>query len=254
MCFFVAAVSNAGVIVIEGNYQNKNIFIQNAFANSGVGFCTYEVSINGQVSTDEINSSAFEVDLSQYELEYGESVTVVIKHKNDDCFPKVINPEVLKPVPTFETTTIDISNTGMLQWTAVNEVSKLPYEIEQFKWNKWIKVGEVEGRGVPSTNEYYFQTTPVSGLNKFRVKQKGYIDKTRYTSSVSYTSLQPDITYVYVKKNQRIDFSEKTAYEIFDRYGNLLKTGFGKQIPLKNLSKDTYYMNYGNSTTSFKRR
>ena len=56
--------ASAGVIVLEGNYQGKNIYVQNPFASSGVGFCVYEVTINDQTTTDEINSSAFEIDFS----------------------------------------------------------------------------------------------------------------------------------------------------------------------------------------------
>ena len=49
----------AGTIVLEGHYQGKNLFIQNPFSEAGVGFCVYEVTVNDQIATDEINSSAF---------------------------------------------------------------------------------------------------------------------------------------------------------------------------------------------------
>ena len=91
----------AGVIVLEGHYQGKNLYVQNPFAGSGVGFCTYEVTVNGEVTTDEWNSSAFEIDLAARGLKVGEPVVIKIKHK-DDCKPKVLNPEVLKPKSTFE--------------------------------------------------------------------------------------------------------------------------------------------------------
>ena len=59
--FLAAALSmpaTAGVIVLEGNYQGKNLFIQNPFSEAGVGFCIFEVTVNDQIATDEINSSA----------------------------------------------------------------------------------------------------------------------------------------------------------------------------------------------------
>ena len=43
--FLAAALSipaTAGEIVIEGNYQGKNIFIQNPLSQAGVGNCIYE--------------------------------------------------------------------------------------------------------------------------------------------------------------------------------------------------------------------
>ena len=38
------AYTQAGVIVIEGNYQGKNLYIQNPYAGSNVGFCTFWLS------------------------------------------------------------------------------------------------------------------------------------------------------------------------------------------------------------------
>ena len=86
-------------MVLEGTYQGENLYVQNPFASSGVGFCVTNVLINGQQSIDEINSSAFEIDFSSYQLSKGASVKVKIEYK-DDCTPRVLNPEVLKPSST----------------------------------------------------------------------------------------------------------------------------------------------------------
>ncbi|MBK7819168.1 MAG: hypothetical protein IPJ60_17755 [Sphingobacteriaceae bacterium] len=138
--------TNAGVIIIEGKYQNKNLFVQNYFGNSGVGFCAQEIKVNGKITTDETNSSAFEIDLSALQLKFGEQVTVEISHK-EGCLPKVLNADDLLPKPTFDVLVMNISETGLLKWTTKNESGALPYIIETFKWNKWIPVGEVGGAG-----------------------------------------------------------------------------------------------------------
>jgi hypothetical protein len=36
--FLIAVRTLAGTIVLEGNYQGKNLFIQNPFSDAGVGF------------------------------------------------------------------------------------------------------------------------------------------------------------------------------------------------------------------------
>jgi len=167
----------ASEIIIDGIFQGKNIYVMNPFASSGVGFCVYEVTVNGKVSTDEINSSAFEIDLSVYQFNIGDKVTIVIKHK-DNCVPKVLNPEVLKPKSTFNTTSIEVTRDGTLKWTTTGESGKLPFIVEQYRWNKWIKVDEVEGKGTSGTNTYSVKVSPHSGNNKFRVKQIDYTKKT----------------------------------------------------------------------------
>lgn len=244
----------AGVIVLEGFYQNRNVYVQNSIGGYGVGFCVYEVSVNGEVSTDETNSSAFEIDLRQHRLEIGAPVVIMIKHKDDGCLPKVINPDALKPNPTFETIYLNVEENGLLQWTTVNETAKLPFVIEQFKWNKWVQIGEVEGKGIPTANYYTYKTTAIAGLNKFRIKQKGYIDKTKHSPSVAYSALKPEITFVYNKDIQKIQFSENSFYEVYDKYGNLVKKGYGEKIDVANLVKDTYYMNFGNTLGEFKKK
>src|SRR3954463_12316215 len=86
---------NSATLVVEGKYQNKNLYVQNFFGGSGVGFCAFEVKVNGNITTDEVNSSAFEIDLASLKLKYGDKVTVEILHK-DGCMPKVLNVEDLK--------------------------------------------------------------------------------------------------------------------------------------------------------------
>ena len=82
-------------IVVKGTYQGENIYVRNPFAPSGVGFCAYEVTVNGMITTDEINSSAFEIDLTSYGFTIGDEVVVAIKYK-DDCMPMVLNANALK--------------------------------------------------------------------------------------------------------------------------------------------------------------
>lgn len=78
-------------MVVHAIYKNKNMYIENFSRVSGQLFCAYEVLVNGSITTDEVNSSAFEMDLSEYKLKLGEKFKVVIKHR-EGCRPRVINP------------------------------------------------------------------------------------------------------------------------------------------------------------------
>ena len=241
----------ASTVILEGNYQGKNLFVQNPFAGSGVGFCTFEVTINDDVTTDEINSSAFEIDFSAFQLEVGAKVVVKIKH-GDDCKPKVLNPEVLKPKSTFDVVSMKIDDQGVLGWNTNNETGRLAYTIEQFRWNKWVKVGEEEGKGQKASNSYTFKITPHSGENKFRVKQVDYSRRPRYSSSVKYrdATIAP-VTFAPQKVKDFINFSAETMYEIYDAYGNIVKKGFGDKLDATNLKRGTYYINYDKEMGKF---
>lgn len=247
-CLLCANFSVAGEIVLEGNYQGKNLYVQNPFAGSGVGFCTYEVTVNGQVSTDELSSSAFEIDFTSFQLTVGEKVTVKIKHK-DDCKPKVLNPEVLKPQSTFEIVagSMKIDKDGMMSWQTKNESGKLTFIVEQFRWNKWVKVGEVEGKGKPEVTSYSIKIQPHSGENKFRVKQVDFKGP-NYSEAIKYRAVLPEVTFAPLKVDKEIQFSDNTMYEIFDLYGNIVKKGSGTKVDLGSLKKGAYYINYDNKT------
>jgi hypothetical protein len=248
----LGVISNgiSGIIVVEGKYQNKNLFIQNGYAGNGVGFCTYEVTINGKVSTDEVNSSAFEIDFSALQIKPGTPVVVEIKHK-DDCSPKVLNPEALKARATFEVININVNKNGLINWSTKNEMGSLPFVVEQFRWNKWIPVGEVKGIGTSDKNNYSFQTTAHSGENKFRVKQVGYGDVVKVSSNVSFISSVALPNYTINKNETKIEFSSETMYEVFDIYGNVIKRGFNKNIDISNLEKGSYYLCYDNIMSDF---
>jgi len=252
---FPAFATSAGVIVLEGNYYGKNLYVQNPFASEGVGFCTFEVLVNGQTTTDEVNSSAFEVDLSFFQLELGSSVEVKIKHK-DDCKPRVVNPEVLKPISTFDVGSIGITREGLLKLSTKNETGALPFVVEQFRWNKWVEVGEFEGKGSPQPNDYEFQLATIhKGPNRFRVKQVDQRGKPRYSFETKTNSTVAEITFQPgdgKKAADAINFSESTFYEIYNAYGNIVSSGIAKRVDVSGFEKGTYYLNYGTTTAKFK--
>jgi hypothetical protein len=249
-----AKVTGQSMILLEGTYQGKNIYVQNPFASSGVGFCVYEVRVNDRLSTDEIGSSAFEIDLRVYDLKVGDAVTVKIFHK-DDCKPKVLNPEVLKPKSTFVVAPGGITiNCGdeMLKWTTTGEQGKLTFVIEQYRWNKWVKVGEVDGIGTPATNNYSFKVVTHSGENQFRVKQVDYSGQARTSPIAKCTSSKAAMKFYPVKAKTEITFEGgETLWEIYDQYGTIVKKGFGSKIDVSGLAKGAYFLNYDNQTGEF---
>lgn len=252
LIFFIS-FSYAGVIIVEGKYQNKNIYIQNAYSQSGVGYCAFAVYVNGKLTNDEVNSTAFEIDLAQLQLKYGQDVTIKIHHRDGCTPPRVLNPDALKPIPTFEVTEMKMTNNGLLTWKAKNEGGSLPYIIEQFRWNKWVYVGEVQGEGTPGEHSYKFQVNTLhSGENKFRLKQMGYQPK--YSAEIKIVSSTPRCIFSVSKGAKQIDFTCGTLYEVYDYYGSVVKKGYGTRVDIANLQKGGYYICYDNSIGELKKK
>ncbi len=242
----------AGEMVLRGTFQGENLYVKNPFAASGVGFCVYEVTVNGQTTTDEINSSAFEVDLSVYGFQIGEPVTIGLKYK-EDCAPKVLNAEVLNPRATFVIDDMKISN-GKLSWTTENEAGTLPFVVEQYRWNKWIKVGEVAGKGSASENYYEVDVRQNSGENRYRVKQVDYRKKPRYSDELTYMSSKEQVTFSPKKVDDVLSFSAPTLYEIYDEFGGIVFKGYASEVNVSSLEKGKYYINYDNEMDHFTKK
>lgn len=244
-----------GALSIEGSYQGKNLYVQNPMDDDGFGYCATKVTVNGDILPGGTSMGAFEIDFSIFNIEIGEPVFIVIEH-NDGCKPKILNPEVLLPRSTFKVSQITVNENGLLKWETTNEHGKLPYQIEQFRWNKWVTVGEVQGKGTPTSNNYEFQVSPHSGENTVRVVQIDHSGAKKTSQEVKFKSNVSTVSKSPVKVKDVINFSSngkpvETRYEIYDAYGSIVKKGVGSFVNCENLVKGIYYINFDNINEKF---
>ncbi len=250
----VGTASQAESLVFNGIYQGKDIYVKNPFSSDGVGFCAYEVYVNGQLTRDELNSSAFAIDFSILGIKPGTDIEILVRHKAG-CTPQILNPDAIKPYSTFKATDIAV-NKNTLSWKTEGESGSLPYIVEQYRWNKWVKAGEIDGIGTVGAHTYKFELAPYSGENRVRVKQVDYTSKPRYSSEVSYAPSVEKVLFDAKKVENEVVFSKPTKYEIFDKYGNVVETGYDQRVDVSNLkSKEDYYINYDSSFgTTFRKK
>lgn len=238
---------------IEGTYQGRNLYVQNPETPDGFGFCATRVTVNDQILPVNINRLAFTVDFSQLDLAIGTPIFIVIYH-SDDCKPKILNPEAITPSSTFTTEEISVTADGTISWSTKNENGEIPFRIEQYRWNKWITVGEVNGKGTPELNEYSFQITPHSGKNKIRVVQIDHTGIKNKSPEYEFESNAKEVFLISTKIDKSINFVDKgktatpTRYELFDAYGNIVKKGYGNEVDCSTLKKGLYHLNFDAKT------
>lgn len=240
---FAAGVS-AEVVVLNGVYQGKDLYVKNPVTQSGVGFCIFEVLVNGQITNDELNSPSFAIDLGAFGFKVGTPVEITLRCK-EDCPVKIINPEAIYPTSTFEVTDILLGRDGTLSWRTTGEMAAIPFTVEQFKWNRWVKVGEVQGKGGGVENTYAFATYLHSGPNVFRVSQLDF-HGSRYSQEIRESSGKPVVTVLNAKVTKTIDFSSETDYEVYSEFGALIKAGRSTSVDVSKLFKGQYYLNFDN--------
>jgi hypothetical protein len=234
----------AEVIIISGIYQGKDLYVKNPMTADNSGYCVFEVLVNGNITADQLNSASFAVDLATWKLAKGDALEIVLRCK-ENCEVKILNPEVIYPNSTYEITSMKIEPSGSMAWTTEKESATIAFVVEQFKWNKWIKVGEVQGKGVPESCAYTFPANLHTGINTFRIYQIDF--KGQHTSSeYKAESNTPEIKIKNLKISNSIDFSDITDYEVVSEFGAKVASGRGKSIDATKFAKGRYYVSFDN--------
>lgn len=159
-----------------------------------------------------------------------------------------------KIIASFDIQSFKVSKDGMVSWTASNEHGSLPYVVEQYIFDKWVKVGEVNGVGTPSPNSYSVPVVLSSGENKFRVRQKGYDKMSRFSDAVTFYSKKDQVSYQVKDKNQSLIFSSDTYFIIYNPYGAIVKQGYGSSLDISNYAKGYYCLIYDNRLGGFEKK
>lgn len=236
-------------INLEGIYQCKNLYVQDA----SHGYCTFQILVNGTDLTWAIEGAAYEIRLDTLDMMIGDSVFITLKHRGD-CIPKFLNPGVLIEQTTYDFVSKKVTADTVLRWTATYQRGKADYRIQQFKWNKWVKVGSVTVTpGDSGTYAYSVASYIHSGENKFRV-DRGEPPGCRYNSSVKFRGPGndvPELSFVLNDDRTRVLFTSKTRFEIYDAYGNIVSNGNGASADISNIRAGTYYINYDKEMDKF---
>ncbi len=242
-------------MTVKGIYQGKNLDVQNPFGPNGIGFCVTKVTVNEEETGDAIKSNAFEIELDRYNFNFGDSIRITFTHIKG-CKPTILNLYNIRPRSTFEIVSINYNpQTKQLRWTTRGEISSLPFIVERYRWRKWSKVTEIQGKGhTEKNNSYSAKIETHSGKNKFRIKQTDYSKKSRYSPEVIYRSLQAKVIFSPLKPKKKITFSYTTDYEIYNYYGQLILKGRGKTVDVSKFEKAEYFLNYDNTATSFNKK
>ncbi len=236
-------------IKLDGSFQGKSLYIQNDQSTlTESGKCVVDITVNGKKAPWLFDADAFEVNLEKCGLAIGDSVSIVIYHATD-CLPRVLNTYNCHPKSTFEIEKMHIDTLPNLIWITSKEEGKLPFIVEQFRWNKWIAIGEIDGVGKAHAGiAYNFDLRQYihSGKNTFRVRQVSATGKPRYSQSISYESGIEPIMCGPKKVIDTLRFEDETMYELYDTNGNIVQKGKGMFVNFVPFKKGIYYLNYDN--------
>lgn len=143
---------------------------------------------------------------------------------------------------------LEANKEGTIFWTAMNEGDTKLFLIEQFRWGKWIKIGQVNTNFGESNKEHHYsiQIITHSGKNRIRVVQ-GNIQGVY--KDIEFNSNIPKVKFTLDKEKKEILFTSETLFEIINTSGTVVKRGLSNLISCDDLPKGNYTLNYDNSTT-----
>jgi hypothetical protein len=138
-------------------------------------------------------------------------------------------------------------------WKTRNETGALPFIVEQFRWNKWIAVGQVDGYGVAGVHSYSAPVRLHVGENRFRIRQTDSRKSSKISAELVHKSSKEPVSYSVVSGDARVEFSSATMYELYDSYGRIVVKGYGSLLNIDELEKGWYYLNYDNQMDMLKK-
>ncbi|HPE99381.1 MAG TPA: hypothetical protein PKY63_01830 [Bacteroidales bacterium] len=258
--FFVSLASqakpqnnNVDRLTINGYYFGKNLVVINPL--NGDRFAVESVEVNGNPTTDEINSSVFEIDFAAMALNQGDPVSVSINYYVGAENPIVFNPEALEAASNFSFKSSFLEKkTEKIAWTIAGSPGTEMFEIEQYRWEKWVRVGTVNSKDSISLNTYSCKIIPHYGKNLFRVKLVDPKGNITYSNPVKLQSKTPEVMLVKTTVETTIEFTGETLYQIYDEKGIRLLNGSGSNVDVSSLMVGKYWVNYDNKTELIKKK
>lgn len=230
-----------------GEYQGKNIYIQNPLSDDQINFCTQFVYVNDVLAVSNPKTSAFEVGLDH--LNIGDPVVIRLVHR-DGCLPKIINPQVIRSKSKFQFLSVN-ANESEITWMTKGEYRGGIFRLEVFEHDAWHEEKTIYGKGDFETNQYSISPEYHAGDNRLRVKYTSETGNIFYSPVFEHFSNQEPVSFYPVRVSDKIVLSRKTEYEILDSGGTLIAKGNAETINCSHLKAGLYYLNIDNRTEKF---
>lgn len=233
--------------IVTGEYQGKNVYVQNPLSDDQINFCTEYVYLNDKMVVKFPKTSAYEIKLE--ELQIGDPLVIRIVHKSG-CVPKIINPQVIRSKSKFQFLSTN-ANENEIAWMTNGEYQGGLFYVEKYVNNAWITDKSVYGKGNFETNQYSTSPNYYAGENKMRIKYETENGHIFYSKVFEHYSTKDPISFHPTRVSDKLYLSRKTDYQVMDPSGKLVAKGNSDVINCANLKSGLYYLSIENRQEKF---
>jgi hypothetical protein len=243
--FLFCGFLNAQQLVFDGVYSGKKMILNNPISIDFFGTCINRITINGELYPFNISDNYLEVDMSLIGLRENDFFTMTIDH-GASCQLIIYNKEDFMSKEPAKFVHLKLEE-GKLSWQVQNNTLLSPILLEILYKNKWVKIAEIDSKGLG--NQTYEYTLPfvISGKNLFRISKTNIKNSFDYFPMEDLKEQNCHLLSTSVDKNIRFIAYLKpvaTLYRLNDLNGVTVKEGFGEQIDVTNLKSGFYTLYY----------
>lgn len=238
----------AAEMIISGIYQGKDLYVQNPYSPADKNYCTLSVYVNGEERITNPNTSAYRINLSY--LNVNENVEIKIVHLNN-CVPKILNPDVIKPVGEFKFKTANATRNA-ISWLTQGELPNGRFIItRRLPEGEWKDIAEVIGKGNILTGSYQVAIEHKGGENYYRIRYESAEGKKYFSPVIDFKMEEEPVTFYPVRVINKIFLSREAEYLVTDKEGNKYLEGKKDFINVRNLPPGNYILHIQNREEPF---
>lgn len=243
--FLFCGFLNAQQFVFDGVYSGKKMILNNPLSSDFFGTCINRITINGEIYPFNISDNYLEVNMAIIGLRKNDFFTMTIDHAAN-CPVIIYNKEDFMSSEPVKFVQLKI-NEGKFSWQVQNNILLSPLLLEILFKNKWVKIAEIDSKGLGNQSYEYDLPFALSGKNLFRVSKTNIKNSYTYFPIVNFKEQNCHILSNSVDKNIRFIAHLQpiaTFYRLNDINGVTVKEGFGEQIDVTNLKSGFYTLYY----------
>lgn len=238
------------IMLLKGINFNKTLFIENAYNFDEDEYEISKITINNKPIQIETNNLQIALNLANYNIKLSDSIKIAIYHKNNLPI-RVLNKQVLTTEKALELI-ISKVEFNTIEWTTKNQdITDGVFYIERYANQEWVIINELSNFINQTSDKKIIPIKHQNGQNIYRIRYKDLKNYHFYSEYFTYYHNGREVEFYDTDESKKVKLTSPAFFEIYNKSGDILLKGFGKNIDISKLKPDVYYIIFDNVSEKF---